>query len=327
MKKCTIITSIYDTNNVIKKLSEFKNDLIIVGDLKSPLNYSVDCIYLDVEKQKLLFQNFSKLLSYNHYSRKNIGYLYAILNNYDMIYDTDDDNVPLFKNDINFKFDKVLNSNNLLINIYSQFTTEYIWSRGFPHSKINQQNEIVILENKKDASIVYGLCDGDTDVDAIYRLIYKKTDIEFEGTPLLIDNRNLIVFNSQSTFWLDRDIFLCLYLPTTVNSRFCDILRSYITQYILKSKSKNIGVYPHIAYQKRNEHNILDDLQDEIFMYRKLDELINILENVKIEEDLNNYFYNIYDSLLKKSIVEKNEISSIEFWLKTIVEGKSKNKI
>ena len=317
MKKCTIITSIHEENEVIKKLLEFENDLIIVGDLKSPIQYS-NCIYLDIEFQNNLSYKFSKLLSYNHYSRKNIGYLYAILNDYDFIYDTDDDNFPLFSNDIEFKFNKLLTSDTLMINIYSLFTDQHIWSRGYPHSKINDISQFNISENYKKASIVYGLCDGDTDVDAVYRIISIKKDIKFSGEPLLIDNKKLIVFNSQSTFWLDKDVFLCLYLPTTVSSRFSDILRSFVTQYILKSLDKNIGVYSEISYQKRNKHNNFDDLQEEMFMYRKLDELINILEKVNFCENKKDTFYNIYKSLQSNYIVDKKELFSVELWLKII---------
>ena len=34
-------------------------------------------------------------MPFNHYCRKNLGYLYSINNNTDIIFDTDDDNYPL----------------------------------------------------------------------------------------------------------------------------------------------------------------------------------------------------------------------------------------
>jgi hypothetical protein len=52
----------------------------------------LNCIYLDVSSQKKLFPKLSELLPYNHYCRKNLGYLYAIKKGYKIIYETDDDN-------------------------------------------------------------------------------------------------------------------------------------------------------------------------------------------------------------------------------------------
>jgi hypothetical protein len=299
-------------------LSSRSGDLIIVGDKKSPPDYDINCEYLDVKLQEDIYSSLS--IPFNHYSRKNFGYLNAILSGYDVIYDTDDDNMPLFGDDITFNFSEMVRSPILMLNVYGLYTTKNIWSRGFPHSQIGQLRSVASFPTDKKPSIVYGLCDGDTDVDAIYRITNKDINIKFSGEPLLIDNRNLIVFNSQSTFWVDPEMFVCMYLPVTVTSRFSDILRSYVTQYVLRSQNKFIGVKPTIAYQDRNAHNLYDDLQEEIFMYKTVDRLVDLLEGLTISGSPEQCLYTIYDALFRANIVAYEELTTLKSWIKIINE-------
>ena len=67
----------------------------MVGDKKSsPISSTDRLIFLSIEDQMKLKYKFIEYCPLNHYARKNIGYLYAIQNGADIIYDTDDDNYP-----------------------------------------------------------------------------------------------------------------------------------------------------------------------------------------------------------------------------------------
>ena len=69
--------------------------MVIVGDKKShPIKDGKNLTYLSVEDQKKLGYKTVKHVPYNHYTRKNIGYLYAMEQGAEIIYDTDDDNIP-----------------------------------------------------------------------------------------------------------------------------------------------------------------------------------------------------------------------------------------
>ena len=94
--KCVIITTINSPTEAIRRhIANPDYDVIIVGDKKTPDSYKdEDCIFLDVKTQKELFPVLSELIPYNHYGRKNLGYLYAIQQDYKVIYETDDDNIP-----------------------------------------------------------------------------------------------------------------------------------------------------------------------------------------------------------------------------------------
>ena len=77
-----------------------------------------------------------KTTPFNSYTRKNIGYLFAIQNGAKYIYDTDDDNEPITKLEDYFDFNEYkieleydLESP-LTLNRYAHFGQPTIWPRG-----------------------------------------------------------------------------------------------------------------------------------------------------------------------------------------------------
>ena len=104
-----VMTSIfYPTKITDQILKQGEWCLVIVGDLKSPekTNWfnqtlkSEKLFYLDTENQKQLNYKLFEHLPWNHFSRKNLGYLFAIENGAKWIYDTYEDN--LFTNEDTF---------------------------------------------------------------------------------------------------------------------------------------------------------------------------------------------------------------------------------
>ena len=72
--------------------------MVVVADQKTPNDWSHDNVhFLPLSKQKELFDDYSDQIPLNSYTRKNLGYLYAIMNGAEWIYDTDDDNKPYSK--------------------------------------------------------------------------------------------------------------------------------------------------------------------------------------------------------------------------------------
>ena len=129
-KKCVVITTINKpTETIMKHIYNSNYDLIIVGDNKTPDDYKdLKCIFLDVKLQGELFPEISSLIPYNHYARKNIGYLYAIKYEYDIIYETDDDNIPYDNFDSVLHFDNlcmISDNNNKWMNIFKYFTKRH----------------------------------------------------------------------------------------------------------------------------------------------------------------------------------------------------------
>jgi hypothetical protein len=331
--KCIIITTINKpTETILKHINNNTSyDVIIVGDTKTPDDYNtLNCIYLDINTQHKLFPTLSKLLPYNHYSRKNLGYLYAIKRGYKVIYETDDDNIP-YNN-----FDNVLTIANSMkitelsskwINIFKYFTQNaYIWPRGYPLSLIKTLPNYKItndLDNIKP-SIINGLVENDPDVDALFRIICNhQASIKWDtNKQIMIDNKNICVFNTQNTFWINSLLYISMLIPSTVSFRYCDILRSIISNIILKYTNNYMMYTSPNVLQKRNDHNLINDFKSEYEMYIHNE---NILDFIELDIDstlpINTHsisllFKQIYKNLLDNKIINDVDMKVLNEWLK-----------
>ncbi|PIO61971.1 hypothetical protein TELCIR_16489, partial [Teladorsagia circumcincta] len=85
-----------DSNTLLIRLAKTPGwSLVVVGDVKTPSNWHLEGVhFLSIHDQRNLGYNTEKNLPYKSYTRKNIGYLYAIEHGAEWIYDTDDDNKP-----------------------------------------------------------------------------------------------------------------------------------------------------------------------------------------------------------------------------------------
>jgi len=333
-KKCVIITTINEPTETIRKhISNSEYDVIIVGDLKTPGTYkNEDCIFLDVENQKKLFPELCDLIPYNHYGRKNLGYLYAIKKGYEVIYETDDDNIPHDNFDSVLELDKnvqtIKENNSSWINIFKYFTNNsWIWPRGYPLSNIKQNPhpdfKFDNSKNKEDVAIINGLVENDPDVDAIFRLVCNHAVVWEKGKKIIISNENTCPFNTQNTFWLDPNLFLGLLIPCSVTFRYCDILKGIVANTLLKYNNKNMAYTSPNVTQLRNEHDLMQDFESEVPMYLANETIVDVLgEDVlprqkSIDKNFNKELMrNIYQKLFNKQIITELDLKICETWLK-----------
>ncbi|RCN47518.1 hypothetical protein ANCCAN_06415 [Ancylostoma caninum] len=94
--KWIVVTSINYPSEDVKRLASLKGwNLVVVADRKTPADWHYDNVhFLSMDYQQKLHFRLSVVSPENSYTRKNIGYLYAIKNGANWIYDTDDDNKP-----------------------------------------------------------------------------------------------------------------------------------------------------------------------------------------------------------------------------------------
>lgn len=319
MNNFIIITSIYNPNKAVKLFSKIKNwQLIVVGDKKTPTQWNLkNVIYLSPEDQKKVKQEFSKILPWNHYSRKMIGYLYAIKKGANIIVDTDDDNLPMknWGQNIKFRDNYQVAGNDSFINIYKFFTDQKIWPRGYPLLKILNEEPYIIKKQKINIGIWQQLVNGDTDVDAIYRLTNNKK-IKFKSRePIILKKGSICPFNSQNTFF-KKELFPLLYLPAFVTFRFTDILRGLIAQPIMWAANYHLGFTQATAFQERNPHNYLKDFESEVPMYLNTEKVIEILNKViKKDNTIKKNIEIAYDALIKEKIIPSKEKKLLNSWL------------
>lgn len=324
-KKAIIITTINKYENTsIENYLKYNYDIIVVGDKKTPHDTykNKNIIYLSPESD--YFYELSNLLPYNHYCRKNLGYLYVIKNKYDIIFDTDDDNYPMEN------FDS-WNSKNMIFkfikspkypNILSLYTNIHIWPRGYPLELINKKQNIELEDCeeklKSKIGIYQGLSEGEPDVDAIFRLTNQNynDDIKFDDNKAFLINKNVYSQgNTQITLWVKPELFHLLYIPCTVSFRFCDILKMYIAQKCMWEYDKLLCYISPIVRQNRNEHDFMKDFHSEYSMYSETLNLIDeIFNNINLNGNKEDILL-IYNKLLENKIVLEKEIIILKKWL------------
>jgi len=320
-KKCIVITTI---NNPTSQIIHYTNlpewDTIIVGDSKTNDNAykNIKCIYLGLDEQKEMFPSIYDLIPLKSYTRKMFGYLYAIKNNYDIIYDTDDDNE--FIGDINkFQDNRSTKTSNGLgfVNLYKCFTDENIWPRGIPpmHPSINI-NPDISDSPPLECAVIQGLVNNDPDVDAYYRINIQSEPFNFEKTidyDIALGKGSVCPFNTQNTFWVDPEMFYAMYLPVSVTFRYTDILRGFVALYQLWKNDKTIKFTNPNAIQFRNEHDLSKDYESEVVMYETAEKVIELL-NINMDASIQD----MYRLLADHGIVDRNEIEVLNEWMHII---------
>jgi hypothetical protein len=321
--KAIVITSIFPPTKAVKLYSKFRDWMIIVvGDKKTPSDWkNENIIYLSPKKQKALGYKIGSVLPWNHYSRKIMGYIYAIQSGAEIIVDTDDDNIPLQKWNIPDFSGRYLTTpeNAGFVNIYGYFTHQKIWPRGFPLSKINDRkgriNKPTVTSKTIRVGIWQGLADGDPDVDAIYRLVDNQPCYFFKKKPLVLRKGTICPFNSQNTIFT-KELFPLLYLPAYVSFRFTDILRGLVAQPIMWAANYHLGFFSPTVLQERNPHNYIKDFELEIPCYLYVEDVIECVANiVKNRSSIKENLYRAYDALLKKKMILNREMVVLDQWL------------
>ena len=328
MKKSIVITSIFYPTEAVIAFSKMHNyQLIVVGDKKTPSDWSHNNVdFISIKAQESLNFELAKILPFNHYCRKMLGYLKAIKNGAECIIETDDDNIPK----INWDFPDFDNTfecipeNKGFINIYQLYTNQKIWARGLPLRLINTKFGLEETLQLKDCKIGIwqGLADEDPDLDAIYRLTCDSPCYFNERKPVALGKGSISPFNTQNTI-IRKELFPLMYLPTYVTFRFTDILRGLIAQPIMWLYNYQLGFINATVVQKRNPHDYLNDFLSEIPMYENVEKVIEVVSNsISNKDSIEANLFNSYHSLLKKNIVCDNEMKTLEAWLNDLMKSK-----
>eukprot|EP01088_Endostelium_zonatum_P015615 TRINITY_DN3923_c0_g1_i1.p1 TRINITY_DN3923_c0_g1~~TRINITY_DN3923_c0_g1_i1.p1 ORF type:complete len:475 (-),score=53.05 TRINITY_DN3923_c0_g1_i1:116-1540(-) len=361
--KWVVLTTVFEPEPAVYDFFKMSGwCVVVVGDNKTPRNYlellakdvpvknniAGNSIFLDVETQKQLPYKVAAALPWNHYSRKNIGYLYAIHHGAQTIYDTDDDNIlidPTQIQDSSAAFKKVQTFANhksvpAALNLYPFFapvnndnrtTIDTMWPRGFPLDSIvasTSSNLSLVDFNGREPSVIQLLQQHDPDLDAIFRLthslpVYFKTNDKMIIVPI----NCYAPFNAQSTVWR-RSGFWGLYLPMTVTGRVSDIWRSYFIQKILAMNNMSISYTSAKVRQDRNVHTYLGDFNSEQDLYLKSGELIKYLNQYQPKHtneaggknslELMQEWYELMVDMWKIDIIQMRDITLSRLWIEDL---------
>ncbi|WP_376967548.1 hypothetical protein ABNQ39_35465 (plasmid) [Azospirillum sp. A26] len=318
-----VITTIFPDAPAIGVVRQHVDDLVLVGDRKTPPAASSDIRLLSIDDQFAEFPEFAGLMPFNHYARKNIGYLHAIARGATILFDTDDDNAPTAQWKVPQPEIVGAISGKEFANIYRLYSDDTIWPRGLPLDHLQDAQNFTVEERRgSDAAVAVwqGLADLAPDVDAVWRMIYDKEFI-FEKTPspdhVVLDEGTFCPFNSQNTLWMDPSSFPFLYLPWTVTFRFTDILRGYVASFGIWRQGKRIGFGPATVEQARNPHSNFKDFLSEVPMYSLGRTVYDVLAKSNLNGGDSDLLV-MYEDLARAGIVEKEELVSVERWINEI---------
>lgn len=327
-----VVTTIFEPSEAIARAAALPGwCLVIVADTTTPKTYMetlqgmlqnrtgnpqnvANVVYLNVQDQKKMEQQDTRTgaliraIPYGHFSRKNIGYLYAIQQGAKLIFDFDNDNVlnpmtpdgkkitsPLPNNNDKFLENarmavvgnkRVLNHHPLM---GASLPTS--WARGFPPSLSLIQDTtthgfVAYQTNDTEANLenlaVLQFCaNHDPDIDAIHRLTQPLPMTFSASSPLIIPTHQAFVpYNAQATIHTQQAHW-ALLLPFTVPGRVSDIWRGYFAQALFRSLDTplNMAFLPPSVTQYRNSHDYLADAKAELDLYFKTDKLLELLDN------------------------------------------------
>jgi hypothetical protein len=298
---------------------------IVIGDESSPDEFNLEgCEFFSIKNQISTGLKFAEMCPTRHYARKNIGYLIAIKNGAQVIIETDDDNLPydtFWRKPERKKVEKIVEDTGW-INIYRYFSDAYIWPRGLPLEKIN--NEMAAFESlstrQMDCPIQQGLADENPDVDSIYRLIMPLPQYFRKDRRVVLAKNTWCPLNSQNTTWWP-DAFPLLYLPSYCSFRMTDIWRGFIAQQIAHINGWGILFHEPTVRQERNQHNLLKDFRDEISGYLNNYEICSEFERLDLIPGADKIGDNLqlcYQKLIDKDLVHVKEMKLLDAWISDI---------
>ena len=68
-------------------------------------------------------------------------------------------------------------------------------------------------------------------------------------------------------------------------------------------------------YQERNRHDFMKDFNEELDLYLRVNNLIELLDSLTLKGSVNNMLYSTYEHLVKNGFFQTQELKILEMWL------------
>ncbi len=235
-------------------------------------------------------------------NRRNVGYLMAIEEGFDVLISIDDDNYCPAETDFVgahqvvggscedrhvFSGDGWFNVCNLL---ESDVKTE-LFARGFPYSARLNRREVSSRPPDPALTVAVnsGLWTADPDVDAVSRLSLGPHILSFKGESVVLAPGTWSPINTQNTA-LTREAARAYYYVLMGQpvrggciDRYGDILSGYFVQKCAQHLGQAVRFGTPVAEHRRTPHNLLDDLYHELPGIMLLEELLPLLMEQRLE--------------------------------------------
>ncbi len=214
-----------------------------------------------------------QIIGWNSIQRRNLALLEALRWGADIIVSTDDDNIPIDPNYF-IQFERLLDGFNhpLFSGLQAcgdwfdvgQFLQPPAIHRGFPVEIMPN----TFLDHSIDARIgvAAGMVLGDPDTSAVERIARSPRVsgvAEILKSGLVVDPTTKTVFNSQNTGFI-RELGPAMMMWPGVG-RYDDIFASLLCQRVMRDRGLMVHFGRPFVYQQRNNHDLVNDLKQELF--------------------------------------------------------------
>eukprot|EP00471_Norrisiella_sphaerica_P013265 CAMPEP_0184503330 /NCGR_PEP_ID=MMETSP0113_2-20130426/51831_1 /TAXON_ID=91329 /ORGANISM="Norrisiella sphaerica, Strain BC52" /LENGTH=478 /DNA_ID=CAMNT_0026892813 /DNA_START=1763 /DNA_END=3199 /DNA_ORIENTATION=- len=351
-KHWSVVTTIFPPSEAVKKQAKLKDwCIVVVGDRKGPHTFEMECeetcIFLDAAGQDALRDDavwapFFEHVPWNHFARKNIGYLFAVAHGAEKIWDFDDDNM-LLSDQLLFQPEKgrafavyevpeALIKNRTAFNPYPTMGCRHFpcWPRGYPLQYIKESYPKPSALVKRDiegesVAVVQSLANHDPDVDGVHRLTqtlhfdFSDADVRL---PMLVPKGTLTPWNAQATLFTKKGFWMLL-LPQTVHGRVADIWRSYFAQRLGIDLGLRIAFSPAQVVQNRNAHDFVGDMTSEMPLYRQSLRLLDYLTREwrpDPKAHLPARIERLWIDLYEREYIEKDDVTQLQHWLQALID-------
>lgn len=275
MKKVIVTTTINPPTEALLKFDSMPDwTLIVIGDLKTPKDFKLkNGIYCTPEEQEKLDKELSDIIGWNCIQRRNLGFIMAHQMKADIIATVDDDNIPMEGWGENLMLGKEIEVNYYQTELCAFDpigATEYgaLWHRGYPLQLLPERDYSKKTRKIINADIQADFWNGDPDIDAICRMEHAP-ECTFDSLPFPIAANKPSPFDSQNTFF--KSTLLPDYFLFPFVGRMDDIWAAYYVQ----AKNFKVVFGQASVYQKRNIHDLTQDMRKEYAGYENNLKLIN----------------------------------------------------
>lgn len=296
--------------------------------------------------------SFVSHIPWMHISRKNLGYLFAILHGANFIFDFDDETYIKIDDESGKLLDilppkhettgmmKLTNVSivSLGTSIYNHHmamkgasNNETSWARGFPldkildshtHGKIVFQKDVPLQSPmERQVGVIQYFADEKPDIDALHRLIAKPlpTTFDFGGEnvhPVMVPKHAYAPYNSYATIH-NKDAMWAMLLPSTVSGHVADIWRSYFAQCIFHDTSLRLVIAPSMIGRTNNDFDHSGDLEAEHDLYAKSGKLLEFLQNwdAPSAESVPERMETLWIDLYEHGYIELDDVYALQHWL------------
>ena len=331
-EKVLIVTTSIGSKSVFRRfLKEYSRvdptgydaKLLIIGDKKTPdldfermpeheafVGKGFGFEYLDWKSQEPIMSSaphMEDLIPWNRTTRRNIGYLIGYLQKYDAIITVDDDNYPVGRDFLKSHLANLACRGPLEVfepqgkgvqwHNPCSFMENHIIPRGFPIEYRYSKPKTVKKTRANHGGVVVsaGFWLGDPDIDALTRVEGNPKNTTVKNIRLkrnfCLSGRVMAPFNSQNTA-IRTDAIPALFLSAKIG-RYDDIWAGYMLKALLYVTEELVMYGRPFVTQERNNHDLLNDLQLEMYGMRNTipftTELLNAANEIKTEGKKGSY--------------------------------------